>query len=71
MAKVRRLPNKAKPGVSVSVYGPGLYNTIVIHNTKCKHGDGDCEVCGTTDLADRKHSTVNGEGKVARLRRKK
>jgi hypothetical protein len=31
-----------------------------IDNTTCKHGDGECEVCGTTGQRDVRHSTKCG-----------
>ncbi len=46
---------------------PGL----VVHRpvvTACKHGDGPCDVCGTSERADRPHTTVGGRGLVARPR---
>ena len=41
------------------------------HTTKCKHGLGDCEECGTTDRRDVLHTTRGGEGRVAKLRRRR
>lgn len=38
---------------------------------KCKHGDGDCEDCGTTDRRDVNHTTRGGVGVVGALRRDK
>lgn len=38
--------------------------------TRCKHGAGDCEGCGTTDRRDVEHTTIGGRGAVARLRRR-
>jgi len=37
--------------------------------TRCKHGRGDCEECGTSDRRDALHRTKGGRGAVARLRR--
>lgn len=34
--------------------------------TRCKHGRGECERCGTSDSRDVIHKTVNGRGVVAR-----
>lgn len=51
--------------------GDGWRYTVEPFNTKCKHGVGDCEVCGTYERTDRKHTTVGGKGLVARLRDKK
>lgn len=39
--------------------------------TTCKHGDGDCESCGTTERRDVVHVTERGVGKVGRLTRKR
>lgn len=39
--------------------------------TRCKHGDGVCETCGTTDRRDAKHRTKNGRGVVGSLRKRK
>jgi hypothetical protein len=36
--------------------------------TRCKHGPGDCERCGTSDRRDVRHSTVKGRGAVGILR---
>jgi hypothetical protein len=41
---------------------------IVPPNTTCKHHEGTCDRCGTSDLVDAKHTTVAGRGSVARLR---
>ena len=51
--------------------GDGWTYTDAPLNTKCKHGVGDCEICGSYERTDRKHSTVGGKGLVARLRDKK
>lgn len=51
-------------------YAGGFGATLIEPVTKCKHGVGDCETCGTYDRTDKRHSTVNGSGSVARLRRK-
>jgi hypothetical protein len=37
--------------------------------TRCKHGRGACEECGTSDRRDALHRTKGGRGAVARLRR--
>lgn len=39
--------------------------------TACKHGVGECELCGTTDKRDVKHTTVSGRGKIARMKGKR
>ena len=41
--------------------------TIVKNCTCCKHGDGPCESCGTTNKRDYKHKTRGGKGVVARI----
>lgn len=38
--------------------------------TKCKHREGACEKCGTTDRRDVKHTTQKGRGRVAQLGKK-
>jgi hypothetical protein len=48
----------------------GYGGTEVPPRTACKHGKGECEVCGTSDLRDIKHTTKGGKGLVARLRGK-
>jgi len=35
--------------------------------TSCKHGLGECEVCGTTDRRDVRHATRGGAGAVGQL----
>ena len=37
--------------------------------TRCKHGKGSCEECGTNDETDAIHTTVGGRGVVGRIRR--
>jgi hypothetical protein len=39
-------------------------------HTKCRHGSTDCVRCGTSNRRDVIHSTVGGEGKVAKLRKR-
>ncbi len=53
----------------VPVLGP-LAATELPPRTSCKHGAGDCEECGTTDRRDVGHTTIGGQGAVARLRRR-
>lgn len=36
--------------------------------TACKHGEMDCERCGTTSRRDTLHGTKNGKGRIARIR---
>jgi hypothetical protein len=35
----------------------------------CKHGNADCDSCGTSERRDVRHRTVGGRGVVGRLRR--
>ncbi len=51
--------------------GDGWTYTVVPFNTKCKHGVGDCEACGSYERTDRRHTTIGGKELVARLRDKK
>jgi hypothetical protein len=37
--------------------------------TRCKHGAGSCEKCGTTNERERVHTTRGGKGVVGRLTR--
>ena len=39
--------------------------------TCCKHGDGPCEECGTTNARDALHTTDQGRGVVSRLTTRK
>lgn len=41
--------------------------TIVKNKTRCKHGEGTCELCGTCDATDEVHTTTDGVGPVAAL----
>lgn len=41
---------------------------VIPHTTSCKHGDGDCDECGTSDRRDVKHTTRGGKGVVGRLK---
>ncbi len=43
---------------------------VVPDTTKCKHREGACEKCGTTDRRDVKHTTKDGRGRVAQIREK-
>jgi hypothetical protein len=36
--------------------------------TACKHGLGDCEICGTSSRRDYRHKTVGGKGVIARIK---
>jgi hypothetical protein len=61
------------------IYGPfdclgGMTEVLVgppegALRTECKHGKGECEICGTSDQRDVRHSTLRGKGKVARIPR--
>lgn len=66
------MPTKAtKPGEQLARWVN--WGCTIVHddsNTACKHGTSHCEVCGTTDYADVKHTTVGGKGLIARLRKK-
>lgn len=53
-----RRPNGEAPG----------YNSPKIPPSVCKHGEGSCEECGTTNRRDAVHTTTAGKGAVARLR---
>jgi hypothetical protein len=37
------------------------------NTTKCKHGLGDCEVCGTSNERDVLHTTIGGKGRIGNL----
>ena len=40
-------------------------------DTRCKHGVGECELCGTTAKRDALHATAGGVGVVGRLASRK
>lgn len=44
---------------------------LVPHTTRCKHGFGDCEKCGTTNLRDAIHTSRTPNKREARRARKK
>jgi len=48
----------------VDIYAWGIANPAP---TVCKHGEGSCEECGTTNRRDMPHTTVGGRGAVGRL----
>ena len=50
----------------VDIYAWGIANPAP---TVCKHGEGSCEECGTTNRRDMPHTTVGGRGVVGRLRK--
>ena len=59
-----------------SAHAPVSCDAIVVDSftveppvTRCKHGRGACEECGTSDRRDALHRTKGGRGAVARLRR--
>lgn len=60
-----------KPDLDKTQLGDGWNYSPTPFNTKCKHGVGDCEVCGTYERTDKKHTTINGKGLIARLRNRK
>ena len=41
-----------------------------IMNTGCKHGVGECALCGMTGERDQLHTTKGGQGVVAQLRQR-
>lgn len=41
------------------------------NTTACKHGTGNCEVCGSYNRDSVRHTTVGGRGLAAQLRAKK
>ena len=43
---------------------------VVPNSTSCKHKEGDCEVCGTSNKRDVIHETKQGVGKVSSLIKK-
>lgn len=62
---------KLAPPPGVTLVGDGWEGIVVVpFTTRCKHGETDCEACGTSNLRDVKHSTRGGRGRVAQLRRK-
>ena len=42
---------------------------VVKPTTVCKHGEADCDKCGTSSRRDRKHKTMNGKGIVGRIKK--
>jgi hypothetical protein len=48
----------------VDIFGWGRTNPAP---TVCKHGEGSCEECGTTNRRDMPHSTTGGLGSIGRL----
>jgi hypothetical protein len=44
--------------------------TVPPPTTACKHGEYECETCGTSDTRDALHTTRGGKGAVARLGRR-
>jgi hypothetical protein len=55
-----------KGETGVDIYGWG---SPIPDETVCKHGEGSCGVCGTTNRRDTVHSTKGGRGVVGRIRR--
>lgn len=41
---------------------------VIVPTTCCKHGQDECERCGTTNRRDAKHRTIGGRGLVARIK---
>jgi hypothetical protein len=58
---------KAKPQPPVAI---SMWMETVDPKTACKHGKGDCDICGTTDRRDVIHKTQGGKGIVGRLKDK-
>lgn len=54
-----------KGETGVDMYGWG---TPIPDQTVCKHGEGSCEACGTTNRRDVVHTTTGGRGAVGQLR---
>lgn len=46
------------------------WNGPRVTRTECKHGEGPCETCGTTNRRDTPHKTKGGLGVVGRLRKR-
>jgi hypothetical protein len=44
---------------------PFAFAEVTAH---CKHGPGECDRCGTSEL-DTRHTTIGGRGFVARIRK--
>ena len=40
---------------------------VLSSNTRCKHGEQDCAVCGTSSRRDELHQTRNGLGSIAQV----
>ena len=57
---------RPKPVMMIDEWGPTTEQT----QTSCKHRDGSCERCGTSDRRDAKHRTRSGRGVVAENLRK-
>jgi len=49
--------------------GDYLIQEVEPSTVPCKHGYRDCVTCGTSDRRDRPHTTRDGTGCVAALRR--
>jgi hypothetical protein len=43
-------PTEPKPEL------PGEWTVVIQHRTRCKHGEGPCERCGTTNERDIVHT---------------
>jgi hypothetical protein len=52
----------------ITCFGP---EREIIPKTKCRHKKGTCDKCGTSDDKDVIHSTKGGNGKIAKLTKKK
>lgn len=67
-----RMQGKKEKLSSKTILGDGwVYSEELKPSTKCKHGQIECDRCGTAARSDKLHTTVGGKGLVARLREKK
>ena len=55
------------PPLTAAIYWP---LEVAPPTTACKHGEYECEPCGTSDTRDALHTTRGGKGAVARLGRR-
>ena len=55
-------------GNQVGTLGQDIYGWgTPVPQTVCKHGEGSCEACGTTNRREVVHTTEGGRGAVGRL----
>lgn len=62
-------PDRWAEHVVVKLDFDGVGFEEVPPTTRCKHGAGSCEKCGTTNERERVHTTRGGKGVVGRLTR--